>query len=209
MTRSAGWTFTDRVTTRHHVFRRAWTFPPDMVPVVARFVAREPRPAVHLFNGSSALGDIHVDVNPGNHFDIVEAADIRADVAHLPFRSNSVPTVLADPPWATNIRARGEWMREIARVLKVGGRLILNAPWVPKASIWDVEEIWVSWPRWGLYMNANLWTICRKVARVGGKSKIEGDIPGGHAPPTNRPPEDRRARRASDLRDGAGGVRGA
>ncbi len=145
------------------------------MPVVAGWLKREPRPIVHLFSGASAMGDIHVDVDPGNHFDLVEAADIRADAARLPFRSNSLPTLLADPPWTTNIRVRGAWMREIARVLAVGGRLILNAPWVPKASIWDVEELWVSYPRWGLYMNANLWTVSRKVARVGGKPKNVGD----------------------------------
>lgn len=153
---------TEVVHGRYFSFRKSWAFPRDIAETVGKWVSREPRPILHVFNGSSAIGDLHVDVDHRHHRHVADAQDVKASAEKLPFKDGSIPTMIADPPWATNPRQRAVFTKEFERVIRVGGRLYLNAPWVPRPQRWAVEAVWVVYPRWGLYNNATLWTICTK-----------------------------------------------
>lgn len=63
---------------------------------------------LHICSGSSQIGDIKLD--------LVTRADIKADCLHLPFKSQCIDTVIADPPW--NLGFVSEFWNEMKRIAK-------------------------------------------------------------------------------------------
>jgi hypothetical protein len=101
-------------------FKTAWAWPSH----VDEYMRQNLRsPSLHVFNGSSRLGDVKIDLHTN--------ATIRADALHLPIRDNSFQTVFGDPPWNIPKHLRSRIMYELRRVLRVSGELILNANWYP------------------------------------------------------------------------------
>ena len=120
----------------NYKFRKAWSWPKGVEDFISHFLEH---PSLHVFCGDSTLGDVKVDIHS-------DAADISADAFHLPFRDESFQTVIADPPWHLAYHLRPRLIRELARVLRIGGRLIWNAPWWPNCKKLEVREVWYAKP---------------------------------------------------------------
>ena len=117
-------------------FRKAWSWPKGVEDFVNHFLES---PSLHVFCGESLLGDVRVDLYS-------DAADIKADAFNLPFPDESFQSVLADPPWHLAYHLRPKLIRELARVLRTGGKLIWNAPWWPNSRKLEVREVWYAKP---------------------------------------------------------------
>ena len=141
--RKSGWAYR---------FRRAWAFPRDVEGFLRRLLIP---PSLHIACGSSRIGDVRLD--------LFMRADVKGDMFHLPFRDESFASVLIDPPWHLPYHVRPQLARELARVLRPEGRLILNAPWSLrlKGILELVEVFWSPAPTW---RNCPLVMIYRKVA---------------------------------------------
>lgn len=97
--------------------------------------------SLHVFCGSSKLGDVRVDLYTKN-------ATVKADALHLPFKP-VFDTVFGDPAWHTAKHLRSKIMYELREVLKPDGDLLLNANWYPNRlrGCQRSEQILVSRPR--------------------------------------------------------------
>ena len=132
-------------------FKRAWSWPEPIEKFISLFLVS---PSLHIFCGESGLGDVRVDLHLN--------ADVKADAFHLPFRDECFQTVLADPPWHMAYHLRPKIIRECARVLKTGGRLIWNAPWWPNSRKLKVKEVWYAKPN--TYRTCPIILIAEKVS---------------------------------------------
>ena len=102
-------------------FRKAWVWPDS----VQRFFKKNVKsPSLHVFSGSSMLGDTRVDiVKPPK----TNATVIANTLDNLPFRDDCFQTVFGDPPWHIAKHLRSRIMYELRRVCKPHGEIILNA----------------------------------------------------------------------------------
>lgn len=127
---------------------------------------------IHLCSGSSRLG-ICVD--------LVEKADIKADVCYLPFRNGIADTVICDPPYegatchkkgmkkheggalyAASVSHRKQLLSEIKRITKLGGMLIFLHWYVPPLGWnWEEEEIYMV--RYGAFRRIRALSFMSKV----------------------------------------------
>ena len=128
--RKSGWAYQ---------FRRAWAFPRDVEAFLQRLLVP---PSLHVACGESALGDVRVD--------LVTRGDVRGDMFHLPFRDESFASVLTDPPWHMPYHLRPRFAKELARVLRPEGRLVLNAPWrIRLKNVLELVDVfWADAPTW-------------------------------------------------------------
>lgn len=145
-------------------FRDGWRWPKD----IRRWFARElsdivdpcPQPIAHIPCGSSKLGELRVDAfHPG--------ANVRADFFHLPFRDGSIGTIVSDPPFNLDSRERIAFHKELMRVLRVGGRLLWQAPWLPPEGPFEIERVTIYNQRVGLPRNARILVRARRNAHQG------------------------------------------
>jgi SAM-dependent methyltransferase len=150
-------------------FRPGWRWPAD----VRRWFARQlsslqhpaPRPIANIPSGSSKLGDIRVDK-------YVKNADVRADFFHLPFADGALGTIVCDPPFELNTHERIRLHKELGRVLRPGGLLLWQAPWLPNEGVFDIETIHLWSQRVGLPRNARI--LVRAVRRYPGPRVGQG-----------------------------------
>jgi len=135
-----------------YVFRRAWAFPKSVESFLQRLLIL---PSLHVMCGSSKIGDVRVD--------LVMRADVRADAFKLPFRDAVFASVLTDPPWHMPYHLRPRLAKELARVLRPEGRLILNAPWrIRLTGVLELVDVfWADAPTW---RNTPIVQVYRKVA---------------------------------------------
>lgn len=96
-----------------------------------------PRPILHLGCGSSRVGDIRLDAfHPG--------ADLKGDAERTPFKDAVAGTVCMDPPFTeAHLLKRQAWATEAVRLLRVGGMLVLHAPWMLKRPTLELVEVHV------------------------------------------------------------------
>lgn len=114
-------------------FIKAWAWPGE----VEEFLKEHCKGfTVHVCNGSSHLGDLTIDK--------YMPADIIADMCALPLRTGVAETVICDPPWGIQRAERHLLIFELRRILKLGGSLLFNAPWLPRVPGLELKEIWVS-----------------------------------------------------------------
>lgn len=137
-------------------FRKAWTFPKPIAEFIAEKLVGFDRPILHVPCGASQLGDILMD-----RYYQAEGV-IRGDMFHLPYEDASMPSILSDPPWEMQYHLRGKLVREFARVLRPGGKLLLNAYWLPINPQLELKELWVSVPRGGFPRNPSMFCIAEK-----------------------------------------------
>ena len=118
-------------------YRKQWRFPPLVEIKLAEYLHS---PSLHVCSGQSPLGDVKVDL------EVQLGPDVRGDMLHLPFKDESFQTVLIDPPWhfANHLRPKLLW--ELRRVLRVGGQLILDCPWIPKIPRMKLDNVLVRIP---------------------------------------------------------------
>jgi len=114
-------------------FIKAWSWPAEVEQFIADMCEGY---TVHVCSGTSTLGDLRIDK--------YLPADKVADMLSLPVDSYSADTVICDPPWGIPRHLRARLVYELRRILKVGGKLIFNAPWLPRAPGLQLESIWVA-----------------------------------------------------------------
>ena len=136
-------------------YRKAWRFPEQ----VEKFIAAQCEGfTVHIMNGESELGDLRIDKYSEN-------TDIRADAFCLPLKDGIADTVVCDPPWSMNNTDKSGFMRELRRVLRVGGKLVFNSTWNPKCPGLPVEAIYVPERQLMTFNHISLIFIARKVKK--------------------------------------------
>ena len=83
------------------------------------------------------MGEINVDISENS------AADIIADMFHLPFPDNSFDTVVSDPPYKLAYDKRHEFVKEILRVIKKrrGSRILLKLDFIPYFKDFGLTEL--------------------------------------------------------------------
>lgn len=114
-------------------FIKSWAWPGE----VEEFLKEHCKGfTVHICNGSSQLGDLTLDR--------YMPADIIGDMYNLPLKTSIADTIICDPPWGIPRHTRHKLLFELRRVLKSGGSLLFNAPWLPRAPGLQLKEIWVS-----------------------------------------------------------------
>lgn len=114
-------------------FIKSWAWPGE----VEEFLSERTQGfVVHICNGSSHLGDLCIDK--------FMPADVIGDMYNLPLKTSIADTVICDPPWGIPRHVRHKLLFELRRILKLGGVLLFNAPWLPRVPGLKLEEIWVS-----------------------------------------------------------------
>jgi len=115
------------------VFIKSWAWPGE----VETFLAEKAQGfTIHVCSGSSDLGDLTIDQ--------FMPAMVKGDMYNLPIKTGVADTVICDPPWGIARHVRMKLIFELRRVLKVGGILLFNAPWLPQVPGLKLIEIWVS-----------------------------------------------------------------
>lgn len=87
--------------------------------------------------GSSKLGSIRLDIDPA------VAPDKVADMNKLPFPDCVFDVGVQDLPWKLNFYQRMKPFFELIRVVKVGGTILYNAPWIPTSKAVQLTETWI------------------------------------------------------------------
>jgi len=148
------------------ILQESWVWEKEVEDFIAR---RMKGYSLNVPCGESKLGDVRVDLEPRD-------PKVRiADMKNLPFDTNTFDTVLSDPPWKIGFYDRFRQFFELVRVAKVGGQIILNAPWVPYASNSEILETWIKAKR--TFTNASLITISRKT-----RTETPNELAGRHDP---------------------------
>ncbi|GAI35399.1 unnamed protein product [marine sediment metagenome] len=134
-------------------YRKAWRFPEQVEDFIASHCKGY---VVNVMCGNSTLGGLRIDAYTQN-------IDIRADAFHLPLKDAIADTVVCDPPWGMDILIKPAFIRELERIIKLGGILVFYAPWNPKSPGLPIEAVYV--PEWQLmtYHRISLIFIARKV----------------------------------------------
>lgn len=134
-----------------HTFLEGWRWGKDTTDWFVQETSRLDleRPVLHVCSGSSKLGDVRVDV-------VHDAANLKADMFHLPFGDASFPVVICDPPYELNLQDRCKLAKELARVCRPGGRLLWKAPWLPHEGFFLIHDVTVQSIRAGLPRDAHL-----------------------------------------------------
>lgn len=114
-------------------FVKAWAWPGEVEDFLRE---RAIGFTIHVCNGSSRLGDLTIDK--------FMPADIIGDMYNLPVKTAMANTIICDPPWGIPRHKRHKPIFELRRILKLGGSLLFNAPWMPRVPGLQLNEIWVS-----------------------------------------------------------------
>lgn len=133
-------------------YRKAFRWPGQ----VEAFIRSRARGfSIHVCNGESPFGDVKIDRYSNK-------TDIRADGHYLPLKGDIADTVICDPPWEMQYDLRGQFVKELRRILKPGGILLFNAPWSPKQPGLIVQEILVPQYQLMWFRNVALLWVCMK-----------------------------------------------
>lgn len=115
------------------------------------------KPLVHVCSGASDVGDVRVDaymVNKNGEYihrpcekKYMSHPNVLGDMNRLPIKSDSVNTVICDPPYDYKYTKDNKLINELGRILSIGGLLYFYAPWVPytySLSVINIQHYKVS-----------------------------------------------------------------
>jgi hypothetical protein len=118
----------------HLTFKKSMTWENE----IAHFIASRLKGySLNAPCGSSALGSVRLDIDPSLNPDKV------GDINALPFENETFDSAVQDPLWKTNYYSRFRPFFELVRVVKVGGTLLYNAPWIPTSKAVRLEETFI------------------------------------------------------------------
>lgn len=114
-------------------FKKSMTWEKD----VSDFIASHLRGySINVPCGSSLLGSVRVDMDP-------TFSERVGDMNKLDFSDCVFDSGVQDPPWKVNFYQRMRPFFELIRVVKVQGKIIYNAPWIPISKAVRLEETWI------------------------------------------------------------------
>jgi len=138
---------TDTVKTE---YTPGWSWHGELIEHVRSRIDDIEGPVANLCCGSNPLGDIRIDQlreydieNPDSDNNVetaLTAATIQADATTVPLQTNSVSAVVTDPPWKIQPEQRVHLFSEAVRIVEPGGRVIINAWWLPNHPYTTVAE---------------------------------------------------------------------
>ena len=108
-------------------------------------------------SGDSKLGDVRADLDP------IQSDIDKVDMRKLPYSDNSFDTVIQDPPWKIGYYHRMKPFFECVRVVKLGGRIIYNAYWIPQSKFVELKKLYVRQD--GQFTNTSIISIFEKTKK--------------------------------------------
>lgn len=124
-------------------YQKEWSWPPR---VEAWIRERTKGFSLHVCCGASTFGDVRLDL-------FQDTATVVGDMLHMPFQRNSFDTVICDPPWRMAVHLKPRLIYQLRDVLKLGGTLIFNAWFYPKAKGLRIVEVHIPKPK-----EVNMWS---------------------------------------------------
>ena len=109
--------------------------------------------------GKSKLGDVRLDINPKlsgrGVYDMFRKK--------LPYKDNMFDTIISDPPWKMGHYFRPRLFFELVRVVKIGGRIIYNATWIPTSKYTKLIGCWIR--QSSQFSNVSIISIFEKISK--------------------------------------------
>ena len=130
-------------------FEQTWVFPKEVNEFIDETFTRleiDEKTLCHVFSGLSKIGGLTVNIEP-LACDLEtkrNIPDLVADCLDLPdiLGCNTQENILADFPWKIPYGKRRYFSYALRDICKVGGYLILNAPWSPWVKGLELLEVW-------------------------------------------------------------------
>jgi hypothetical protein len=127
-------------------YSKTYQFPQDTSDFIEGLMKGR---TLHCCCGNSLLGDIRIDIEKQPDQDTKDGF-IEGDVLNLKeildqkgIGPNSFDTVICDPLWHLPYQKRPALAFLLRDQVKLGGRLILNALWIPTIKTMTIKEIYV------------------------------------------------------------------
>ena len=127
-------------------YQKAYQFPQETHDFIEGLMKGK---TLHCCCGNSLLGDIRIDIEKQPDQDTKEGF-IEGDVLNLKeilgpkgIGTNYFDTVICDPLWHLPYQKRPALAFLLRDQVKLGGRLILNALWIPTIKTMELREIYV------------------------------------------------------------------
>jgi len=109
--------------------------------------------------GKSKLGNVRLDINPKLSMRGVYNMFKRK----LPYKDNMFDTIISDPPWKMGHYFRPKLFFELVRVVKIGGKIIYNATWIPTSKYTKLVGCWIR--QSSQFSNVSIISIHKKLAK--------------------------------------------
>jgi len=139
-----------------YLYKKNWHQPQIVTDLVKKYLKS---PSLNICCGISELGDLKADIS----LDV--GAEILVDAFKTPFKYNSFQTVYCDPPWNLPYPPRIKLTKELSTLVKTGGYLIMNCPWVPQMKGMKLTDIHLIYSHY-VHQNVALLTILKKVNHI-------------------------------------------
>ncbi len=135
---------------------KSWEWP-DEINELIKSLIDGPGESLHICAGSSEIGDFKIDLDP-------QKEDIqKMDMRDLKFPSYRFNYTIIDPPWKLGYYQRFRPFYEAVRVTNIGGFIIYNATWIPKARNVELIETYIRRDSdWG---NISVISVFKKIAK--------------------------------------------
>jgi len=130
-------------------FSPGWSWHTELVEYVRGRLETLNGIVANLCCGSNTLGDVRVDLlreygqdgsGDGDAATATTAATVQADGTATPLPTNSVQAAVTDPPWKISVEQRIHLFSEVVRIVEPGGRILMNAWWLPNHPYVTVAE---------------------------------------------------------------------
>ncbi|HHZ94423.1 MAG TPA: hypothetical protein EYN67_02435 [Flavobacteriales bacterium] len=122
-------------------YKKVFQFPQDTHDFIEGLMKGK---TLHCCCGNSLLGDVRIDIEKQPDQDIKEGF-IQGDIFEVLEGKNysQYDTVICDPLWHLPYQKRPGLAFLLRDQVKLGGRLILNALWIPTIKTMELREIYV------------------------------------------------------------------
>ncbi len=142
-------------------FQESWVFPYEVDEFIRQKIIElkiNERSICHVFCGKSQIGGLRIDI------DETLKPDLRADCLRLPeiLGIESQAHIMADFPWMIGYSDRRYFSYCLRDICKVGGYLILNAPWNPWVDGLELVAVWKVMQNFNSYRDLVDWWIFKK-----------------------------------------------
>ena len=122
-------------------YKKVFQFPQDTHDFIQGLMKGK---TLHCCCGNSLLGDVRIDIEKQSDQDTKEGF-IEGDIFEVLEGKNygQYDTVICDPLWHLPYQKRPALAFLLRDQVKLGGRLVLNALWIPTIKTMELREIYV------------------------------------------------------------------